>query len=103
VVVEELRVVRGGEPVLDHLSLSVRAGSVSGLLGPSGSGKSTLLRAIVEVQRVAGGRSPFSARRLAARRVRRLGRSAVGRCAVAEPFLGNRRRHAEVIAVRFMR
>jgi ABC-2 type transport system ATP-binding protein len=56
VVVEELRVVRGGTPVLEHLSLAVAAGSVTGLLGPSGSGKSTLLRSIVGVQQVAGGR-----------------------------------------------
>jgi ABC-2 type transport system ATP-binding protein len=55
-VVEELRVVRGGAPVLEHLSLAVAAGSVTGLLGPSGSGKSTLLRSIVGVQQVAGGR-----------------------------------------------
>jgi ABC-2 type transport system ATP-binding protein len=56
IVVEELRVVRGGTPVLDGLSLTVQAGTVTGLLGPSGGGKSTLLRAVVGVQRVAGGR-----------------------------------------------
>jgi ABC-2 type transport system ATP-binding protein len=42
--------------VLPGLSCEVAAGSVTGLLGPSGSGKSTLIRAIVGVQRVAGGR-----------------------------------------------
>ena len=56
VVVEGLRVVRGGVPVLDGLSLEVQAGAVTGLVGPSGGGKSTLMRAIVGVQRVAGGR-----------------------------------------------
>jgi ABC-2 type transport system ATP-binding protein len=56
IVVERLRVVRGGSPVLEGLSLSVSSGAVTGLLGPSGSGKSTLLRAIVGVQRLAGGR-----------------------------------------------
>jgi len=55
VVVEGLEVVRGGVPVLHGLSLRVRAGSVTGLVGPSGGGKSTLMRAIVGVQRVAGG------------------------------------------------
>ena len=53
--VEALRVVRGGRVVLPELSCEVPAGRVTGLLGPSGSGKSTLIRAIVGVQRVAGG------------------------------------------------
>jgi len=56
VVVEVLRVERGGVAVLDGLSLEVRAGAVTGLVGPSGGGKSTLLRSLVGVQRVAGGR-----------------------------------------------
>jgi ABC-2 type transport system ATP-binding protein len=56
VTVENLRVVRGGAPVLDRLSLSVAPGTVTGLVGPSGGGKSTLLRSIVGVQRVSGGR-----------------------------------------------
>jgi ABC-2 type transport system ATP-binding protein len=55
VEVEGLRVVRGGVPVLDGLSLTVAAGRVTGLLGPSGGGKSTLLRSVVGVQRIAGG------------------------------------------------
>ncbi|SDR96379.1 ABC transporter ATP-binding protein [Jiangella sp. DSM 45060] len=50
-----LRVVRGPLTVLDDFDLDIRAGSVTGLLGPSGSGKSTLMRAIVGVQKVAGG------------------------------------------------
>ena len=53
--VDRLRVVRGGNVVLPELSCEVAQGSVTGLLGPSGSGKSTLIRAIVGVQRVAGG------------------------------------------------
>jgi ABC-2 type transport system ATP-binding protein len=56
IAVEGLQVVRGGRVVLPGLSLSVAAGTVTGLLGPSGSGKSTLLRAIMGVQRVEGGR-----------------------------------------------
>jgi ABC-2 type transport system ATP-binding protein len=56
IVVEGLRVVRGGRPALDDLSATVRSGTVTGLLGPNGSGKSTLMRAIVGVQVVAGGR-----------------------------------------------
>ena len=53
--VRGLRVVRGATVVLDGLSLTVPAGHVVGLLGPSGAGKTTLMRAIVGVQRVAGG------------------------------------------------
>ncbi|WP_182112142.1 MULTISPECIES: ABC transporter ATP-binding protein [unclassified Actinotalea] len=50
-----LRVVRGGVEILRGLDLAVPAGKVVGLLGPSGSGKTTLMRAVVGVQRVAGG------------------------------------------------
>lgn len=55
VEVRDLRVVRGGREVLAGLDLSVPAGQVVGLLGPSGSGKTTLMRAVVGVQRLAGG------------------------------------------------
>lgn len=53
--VAHLRVIRGGATVLPDVSLTLARGSVTGLLGPSGCGKSTLLRAIVGVQKVAGG------------------------------------------------
>ena len=70
--VDRLRVVRGGNVVLPELSCDVASGSVTGLLGPSGSGKSTLIRAIVGVQRIAGGSvevlgSPAGAKDLRAR------------------------------------
>jgi ABC-2 type transport system ATP-binding protein len=55
IVVEDLRVVRGGREVLHGISLTVSRGSVTGLLGPSGCGKTTLMRAIVGVQIVASG------------------------------------------------
>lgn len=54
--IAHLEVVRGGRAILPDLSLEVRRGIVTGLLGPSGSGKSTLMRAIVGVQRIASGR-----------------------------------------------
>jgi ABC-2 type transport system ATP-binding protein len=56
VVVEALRVRRGTNLVLDELDLTVRAGSVTGLLGPSGCGKTTVIRAIVGVQIAESGR-----------------------------------------------
>jgi ABC-2 type transport system ATP-binding protein len=55
IVVDALRVVRGRNVVLPNLSLTISPGVVTGLLGPSGSGKTTLMRALVGVQRSAGG------------------------------------------------
>src|SRR3954464_3513355 len=55
IMLDGLRVVRGGRVVLDDVSLEVAPGSVTGLLGPSGGGKSTLMRSVVGVQQVAGG------------------------------------------------
>lgn len=53
--VRNLEVVRGRKKVLQGISVSVPAGSITGLLGPSGSGKTTLLRSIVGVQRISAG------------------------------------------------
>jgi len=56
ILVDDLRVTRGGQPVLHGVSVAVPAGEVTGLLGPSGCGKSTLMRSIMGVQIVASGR-----------------------------------------------
>ncbi|MDZ5622436.1 ABC transporter ATP-binding protein [Nocardioides sp. HM23] len=53
--IETLNVRRGGRPVLEDISLTVRRGSVTGLLGPSGCGKSTLIRSIMGVQIIESG------------------------------------------------
>jgi ABC-2 type transport system ATP-binding protein len=53
--VDRLEVTRGGRQILRDVSVSVAAGTVTGLLGPSGSGKTTLIRSIVGVQRIARG------------------------------------------------
>ena len=55
VVVHDLHVVRGGAVVLPHLSCTLPAAAVTGLLGPSGCGKTTLIRSIVGVQQVDSG------------------------------------------------
>lgn len=53
--IRDLTVIRGARTVLDGLNLDIAAGTLTGLLGPSGSGKSTLMRAIIGVQKIAGG------------------------------------------------
>ena len=53
--IEDLHVRRGEREVLHGLSLSIAAGTVTGLLGPSGSGKTTLMRALVGAQLVDSG------------------------------------------------
>lgn len=51
----DLRIDRGGRRVIPGLTVEVRRGAVTGLLGPSGSGKSTLMRAVVGVQQITSG------------------------------------------------
>jgi ABC-2 type transport system ATP-binding protein len=53
--IADLKVIRGKNTVIRGLDLTVRTGSVTGLLGPSGSGKSTLIRSIAGVQIIASG------------------------------------------------
>ena len=55
IAVRDLTVRRGRREVLHGVSLSVRAGAITGLLGPSGCGKTTLLRSIVGTQIVRSG------------------------------------------------
>ena len=53
--IRDLVVDRGKRTVLDGISCTVPAGTVTGLLGPSGSGKTTLIRAVVGVQVIRSG------------------------------------------------
>lgn len=55
ITVEHLRVHRGGHEVLHDISLTVPAGSITGLLGPSGCGKTTLMRTLVGAQLIQAG------------------------------------------------
>ena len=55
IVIRNLSVKRGKNPVLRDVSLTVPRGSITGLLGPSGCGKTTLMRAIVGTQIVESG------------------------------------------------
>src|SRR3954447_24086600 len=54
-VVDRLRVQRGGQEVVRGISFQVPRGSITGLLGPNGCGKTTLMRSIVGVQIVDSG------------------------------------------------
>lgn len=55
VVISGLSVRRGTTTVFDGLDVTIASGAITGLLGPSGCGKTTLMRAIVGVQKTAGG------------------------------------------------
>ncbi|GFG48931.1 multidrug ABC transporter ATP-binding protein [Mycolicibacterium agri] len=55
IVIEHLRVVRGGRPAIHDLSVQIARGTITGLLGPSGCGKTTLMRSIVGTQILTGG------------------------------------------------
>ena len=55
-VVEQLRVARGTQPILNGIDLVLSAGEICALMGVSGAGKSTVLRAAVALQPFDSGR-----------------------------------------------
>ncbi|CAN5558112.1 ABC transporter ATP-binding protein [soil metagenome] len=54
--VHDLTMSYGAEPVLEGVSLELRAGQFVSLVGPSGSGKSSLLRVVTGLQKASAGR-----------------------------------------------
>lgn len=53
---DDVTVLRDGEAVLRHTSLSLRAGERLAIVGPNGAGKTTLLRTLVGLERQVQGR-----------------------------------------------
>src|SRR5690349_20675519 len=45
----------GGQPIIEGVSLSVRAGKITAVVGPDGAGKSTLLKALSGVLKITFG------------------------------------------------
>jgi ABC-2 type transport system ATP-binding protein len=54
--IDDLTKVYGTTTAVDHLTVTVRPGVVTGFLGPNGAGKSTTMRTIVGLDRPTGGR-----------------------------------------------
>jgi len=71
ILIDNLRIDRGGRTVIDTINMSVPAGIITGLLGPSGCGKTTLMRAIVGAQRITAGSITVFGEAAGARRLRR--------------------------------
>ncbi len=53
--VQDVTVAYGAEPVLEGISLEVKAGQFASLIGPSGSGKTSILRAVTQLLRPQSG------------------------------------------------
>jgi putative ABC transport system ATP-binding protein len=54
--VQQINLERGGEPVLNDVSVSVRRGDSLVIIGPSGGGKSSLLRCLNRLESISAGR-----------------------------------------------
>jgi ABC-2 type transport system ATP-binding protein len=55
ITARQLTVKKDKQTILDAIDLTVKKGTITGLIGPSGSGKTTLMRAIIGVQKITSG------------------------------------------------
>lgn len=55
IIAHQLTVKKDKQVILDAVDLTVKKGTITGLIGPSGSGKTTLMRAIIGVQKITSG------------------------------------------------
>lgn len=78
-VVQGLRVRFGGLQALDQVDLSVRPGSIHGLIGANGSGKTTFMNVLSGLHRAEAGQLSFNGRDLAAGRPADIARGGIGR------------------------
>lgn len=68
---QHLTIRRGAQSIIHGVDLTIRAGTITGLIGPSGSGKTTLMRAIVGVQRISSGELTILGKPAGSRQLRR--------------------------------
>ncbi|HET7863165.1 MAG TPA: branched-chain amino acid ABC transporter ATP-binding protein/permease [Burkholderiaceae bacterium] len=77
--VQGLQVRFGGLHALDQVDLSVRPGSIHGLIGANGSGKTTFMNVLSGLHRADAGRLRFNGRDLPAGRPAAIARGGIGR------------------------
>ena len=66
--IQDLTKVYGHRTAVDHLTVTVRPGVVTGFLGPNGAGKSTTMRMILGLDHPTGGQVRINGRRYATHR-----------------------------------
>ncbi|MBU1155016.1 MAG: ABC transporter ATP-binding protein [Proteobacteria bacterium] len=62
--IQDLSMVFGGITALDHVSLSLEAGSITAVIGPNGAGKTTLFNCITGLYKPTRGQVRFKGKRI---------------------------------------
>jgi branched-chain amino acid transport system ATP-binding protein len=77
--VQELSKRFGGVAAVDHVSFTLEAGRIYGLIGPNGSGKTTLFNCITGLEPLDGGELRFRGERIDGLPSHRIARRGIGR------------------------